>query len=66
MKFTIDRFEGEWALVELENKDIVNIPSIILPKEAKEGDIVKIIIDEKETEKRRRRIQDKFNDLFSG
>lgn len=65
MKFTIDRFEGEYAIVELEDREMVEIPRIILPSGAKEGDILNISIDEDETEIRRRRIQAKFNSLFS-
>lgn len=65
MKFTIDRFEGEYAIVELEDREMVEIPRIILPPGAKEGDILNISIDEDETEIRRRRIQAKFNSLFS-
>lgn len=65
MKFTIDRFEGEFAIVELEDMTMVEIPIAVLPIEAREGDIINISIDEDETEKRRKRIQDKFNSLFS-
>lgn len=65
MKFTIDRFEGEYAIVELEDREMVEIPRIILPPGSKEGDILNISIDEDETEIRRQRIQAKFNSLFS-
>ncbi|WP_313758605.1 DUF3006 domain-containing protein [Tissierella sp.] len=64
MRFTIDRFEGELAIVELENREIIEIPKIILPMEAKEGDIIIISVDEKETEGRKKRIQEKFDSLF--
>ncbi|MFA5576578.1 MAG: DUF3006 domain-containing protein [Tissierellaceae bacterium] len=65
MRFTIDRFEGEYALVELGSGHILDIPKAILPPEAKEGDIVSLRIEEEETEERRRRIQRKFDSLFS-
>lgn len=65
MKFIIDRFEGDFAVVELDNKQIIDVPKILLPENAKEGDILNISIDEKATEIRRKRIQDKFNSLFS-
>lgn len=64
MRFTIDRFEGELAIVELENKEIIEIPKAILPLEAKEGDIIATSVDVGETEERKRRIQEKFESLF--
>lgn len=64
MRFTIDRFEGELAIVELENREIIEIPKAILPMEAKEGDIIIISVDEKETQDRKKRIQEKFESLF--
>ncbi|MGO1469527.1 MAG: DUF3006 domain-containing protein [Tissierella sp.] len=64
MKFTIDRFEGNFALVELENNDIIDISVSILPEGSKEGDVLKIIIDKEETEKRKKRIEEKFKKLL--
>ncbi|WFA08864.1 DUF3006 domain-containing protein [Tissierella sp. Yu-01] len=64
MKFTIDRFEGEYAVVELENKEIVNIPIKALPEEAQEGDIINVSIDNEGTTDREKRIRDKFESLF--
>ena len=55
MKLIIDRFEGEYAVVELQDKSMVNIPKKILPAEAGEGDIISIVIDKDETEKESRR-----------
>lgn len=66
MKFTIDRFEEDFAIVELEDKTMIEIPRIIIPKEAKEGDIILLSIEETETEERRERIQSKFDRLFCG
>lgn len=54
MNFIIDRFEGEFAIVELENKEMVDIPRAILPVEAMEGDFIKVSIEEKETEDQKR------------
>lgn len=65
MKIIIDRFEGDFVIVELEDKELVDFPRILLPEEAKEGDVLSITIDEDETEIRRKRIQDKFDSLFS-
>lgn len=65
MKFIIDRFEGEFAIVELENKEMIDISTKLLPSEVKEGDTINITIDTIETENRRERIQNKFDSLFS-
>lgn len=40
MKGIIDRFEGEYAVVEREDRVIINIPRHDLPLEAKEGDYI--------------------------
>lgn len=64
MKYTIDRFEGEYAVVELENKETVKIPVKALPEEAKEGDIIIVSVDNQETSEREKRIRDKFKLLF--
>lgn len=64
MKFIIDRFEEEYVLVELDNKSIISLPKILLPSEAKEGDILEIIIDKKLTESRRNEIQKLSNELW--
>jgi len=53
-KGVIDRFEGGYAVVELFDKSIINIERILLPHEAKEGDVIDIEtynIDKEETEK---------------
>ena len=64
MKFIIDRFEGEFAVVELENREMIDIPICMIPEDAKEGNTLKIIIDEEETSIRRKRIEEKFKNLF--
>ncbi len=64
MKFIIDRFEEDMAVVELEDGEMVDIPRQVLPRDAEEGDVLVIFIDIDETEARRRRIEDKFRNLF--
>lgn len=63
MKVIIDRFEGEFAVVEIELGKYVDIPKILLPN-AKEGDVVKIEIDKEETEGRKKHIQKLINNVF--
>ncbi|KEI01969.1 pyruvate kinase [Clostridium botulinum] len=65
----IDRFEEEFAVVELDDRKIINILKEKLPKEAKEGYVIKItdesiIIDYEETEKRKKEIEELAKDLF--
>ena len=63
MKVIIDRFEGEYAVVEIEVAKYVNIPKILLPN-SKEGDVIKIEIDKKETEERKKNLQKLMNTVF--
>lgn len=50
----IDRFEGEYALIEM-NRRIFHIPKILIPKGAKEGDVIsiQITIDKDATDKKK-------------
>jgi hypothetical protein len=57
MKVIIDRFEGSFAVVEMENKVFVNMPKSLVPASAKEGDVISIELDSNETEKRREKIE---------
>ncbi|MBE3579074.1 MAG: DUF3006 domain-containing protein [Caldanaerobacter subterraneus] len=61
----IDRFEGNFAVIEYEDITF-NFPKELLPKEAKEGDVLKfsITVDKEETEKRKKAIEDLAKDLF--
>ncbi|PEW07817.1 DUF3006 domain-containing protein [Bacillus cereus] len=64
----IDRFEGDVAVIEFNNITI-EVPRSKLPPIVKEGDVLiieddKYTIDKKETEKRRREIQNLMDKLF--
>ncbi len=66
---TIDRFEEEFAVVEFDDRKVINILKDKLPKEAKEGDVLRfqndsITIDYIETDKRRKEIEELTKDLF--
>ena len=63
MKVIIDRFEGEYAVVEIAIGKFVNIPKILIPN-ANEGDVIKIEVDKNETEERKKHIQDLMNNVF--
>ncbi|MGE6600083.1 DUF3006 domain-containing protein [Bacillus proteolyticus] len=67
-KGIIDRFEGELAVIEMKSI-IIDVPRSKLPSSAKEGDVLiieddKYTIDKKETDKRKREIQNLIDKLF--
>lgn len=69
MKYVVDRLEEVYAVCESENRHTQNIPLYELPNDIKEGDCIisiegKFMIDEKEREKRKRRIHSKMNILW--
>ncbi|UZJ78634.1 DUF3006 domain-containing protein [Fictibacillus sp. KU28468] len=68
IKGIIDRFEGEYAVIEIgnETKDILKSS---LPKQAKVGDVIyfkddKIVVDKEETEKLRKEIEDLMDEVW--
>ena len=58
-EFVIDRFEGEWAIIEFDDGTQLDIPRSLVTG-AREGECLKIFRDEQETVSR----QDQINDLF--
>lgn len=67
IQLIIDRFEGKDAVLESQEKTplIFNFPRSLLPKGAKEGSVLSfnIDLDEKETEIRRKNIQEQLDNL---
>ena len=63
MKVIIDRFEGDYVVVEIDKGNFVNLPKELVPN-AKEGDIVIIRVDHEETNKRKEHVKDLMNQLF--
>ncbi len=61
--WVIDRCEGDKAVIEYKNK-IFDVPKAALPAGAKEGDVLKVIIDEKGTAKKQKEIDQLKNNLF--
>jgi hypothetical protein len=61
----LDRFQGEWAIVELKGKTF-SIPKKLIPKDAVEGDVLNIhlTINKEETENRKKKIQGLMDELF--
>lgn len=68
-KYIVDRFEGDYAVCETEDRSFVNINRYRLPSGTKEGDCLiekngSFLIDTDATEKRRKLIRKKLDSLF--
>lgn len=52
MQCIVDRFEGEYAIVEYNDK-VLSLPRVFLPEEAREGDVLDVLVmlDDSETHK---------------
>lgn len=69
MKAVIDRFEGAYAVCEVEDMSFMKIEIVKLPHSAKEGDALEINgdvinIDISETQKRKKNIEKLAEDLW--
>jgi len=64
-RFTIDRFEAQWAVLETPEGKTINYPRNLLPKGAKEGDVFDLNIDisKEATEERKTNIKGRVDDL---
>ncbi|ADL54013.1 Protein of unknown function DUF3006 [Clostridium cellulovorans 743B] len=65
----IDRFEGEFCVVEMENGSMRDVRILDIPAGSKEGDVLifkdnKIFLNKAETEKRKREIEELMKDMF--
>lgn len=63
----IDRFEGEFAVIETDDGKILNLKINLLPKDISEGDVINLdnlTVDKKETKKRKNDIKRIAKDLF--
>ena len=65
MTVTLDRFEGNFALVELPDKKIVQIPKQLIPEGSVEGTVIRIEIDRDEAANREKRIEHLRNTLWA-
>jgi len=72
-KVIIDRFEGDFAVCEDEDRKMINIEKSRLPKDAKEGTVLIIMgdkeddikVDYAETQARKSRIKRMMDSLFN-
>lgn len=69
-KYIVDRFEGDYAVCETDNKSMVNIMRSKLPNVTKEGDYIienedgSFSVDIEATETRRKQMRKKLDSLF--
>ena len=61
----IDRFEGEYALIEYKRK-IFHVPKVFVPKHAKSGDVInmQITVDQEATDLRKERMEQLAKGVF--
>ena len=61
----IDRFEGEYALIEMKRR-IFHIPKVLLPKSAREGDVItiQITVDKEATRRQKQSVEELADKLF--
>ena len=64
MRYIVDRFENEYAIVELDNGEFIDIPKKVLPPDASEGSIVEVTTLSDETNVRRTEMKKKMSSLF--
>lgn len=65
MKWIIDRFEGDIAVIECGEACHFDLPRSALPEGAKEGDVIAVEIDADAAEARRKKIATLRKRLFT-
>jgi hypothetical protein len=63
-RVVIDRFEGDFAVVELPNRNMIDVPKALLPDEAVEGDIIEIRIDRDEAKNQEVQIKGLMDEVW--
>ena len=63
MKWIIDRFEGDFAVVECDGSSF-DLPKYALPNDVREGDVVEVTINKNETEKVKNNAEKLLKSLF--
>ena len=69
-KFTVDRIEGDIAVLACENGSFVNMELSSLPKNISEGDIIRFaanscFLSDEETSRRRQKMKKLMDKLFT-
>lgn len=65
MQCIVDRFEGDYAVIEYYDK-MLNLPKVFLPMEIREGDVLDVIIllEDNETNKLKVEVEELMNDVW--
>lgn len=69
MKGIVDRFEGDIAVIELENHEFIDINISDLPKNISTGDVIELLDGKinlciEETKNKKQAIEDLMDELF--
>jgi hypothetical protein len=69
VKVVIDRFEGNYAVCEKDDREMIDVERNRIPNTAEEGDVLcidesGIYVDIEETEKRKKEINELTKDLW--
>lgn len=62
MNVIIDRFEGDYAVVEIDEGSFAKLPKALVPKGAGEGSVISITLEESQS--RRREADSLMDKLF--
>jgi hypothetical protein len=66
MKYTIDRLEEQIAVLQNESGESFAVPAALFaPLDIREGDIITIILDSRQTEARKEEVHSKLHQLFA-
>jgi hypothetical protein len=65
MQCIVDRFEGDYAVVEYFDK-VLNLPKVFLPMEVREGDVLDVIImlEDTETNKLKSEVEELMDEVW--
>ena len=64
MKVVIDRIEGNYAVVELKDGNVVDMSIKLLPKGAVEGSIIEITLKKEESKIKKEKIKKATEDMW--
>lgn len=64
IRVIVDRFEADFAVVELPDRNTVNMPLILLPPDTKEGDVIDIAINREATQQRKETVANLLDELW--
>ena len=70
MQYIIDRWEGDYAILETDGGEMIDVPRGQIPPDAREGDVLSCQgglyrVEEEETRARRARIEEKMRRLWA-